>query len=159
MLKQWGNFPFVLPDPLHAGDGVANDRQLGSLFNSFARPTARKMSKYSFSAGSMWGVNRAGGSSHRGPLMRRDFHCQKLWRHQMETFYALLALCAGNSPITGEFPSKWPVTQSFGVFFDLRLDEQLSEQSWIWWFETPSRSLCRHCNVCVIILISASRFR
>ena len=29
-----------------------------------------------------------------------------LWRHQMETFSALLALCVGNSPVTGEFPTK-----------------------------------------------------
>ena len=29
-----------------------------------------------------------------------------LWRHQMETFSALLAICAGNSPVTGEFPHK-----------------------------------------------------
>ena len=28
------------------------------------------------------------------------------WRHQMEIFSALLALCVGNSPVTGEFPSK-----------------------------------------------------
>ena len=28
------------------------------------------------------------------------------WRHQMETFSALLALWAGNSPVTGEFPSQ-----------------------------------------------------
>ena len=28
------------------------------------------------------------------------------WRHQTETFSALLALCAGNSPVTGEFPSQ-----------------------------------------------------
>ena len=35
------------------------------------------------------------------------------WRHQMETFSALLALCAGNSPVTGEFPSQRPVTRSF----------------------------------------------
>ena len=28
------------------------------------------------------------------------------WRHQMETFSALLALCAGNSPVPGEFPHK-----------------------------------------------------
>ena len=28
------------------------------------------------------------------------------WRHQMETFSALLALCAGNSPVSGEFPSQ-----------------------------------------------------
>ena len=26
-------------------------------------------------------------------------------RHQMETFSALLAFCAGNSPVTGEFPA------------------------------------------------------
>ena len=28
------------------------------------------------------------------------------WRHQMETFSALLAIGAGNSPVTGEFPHK-----------------------------------------------------
>ena len=28
------------------------------------------------------------------------------WRHQMETFSAWLALCEGNSPVTGEFPSQ-----------------------------------------------------
>ena len=44
------------------------------------------------------------------------------WRHQMETFSALLALCAGNSPATGEFPPQRPVTRSFDVFLDLRLN-------------------------------------
>ena len=38
----------------------------------------------------------------------------------METFSALLAICAGNSPVTGEFPTQRPVTRSFDVFFDLR---------------------------------------
>ena len=28
------------------------------------------------------------------------------WCHQMETFSMLLALCVGNSPVTGEFPHK-----------------------------------------------------
>ena len=51
------------------------------------------------------------------------------WRHQMETFSALLALCAGNSPVTGEFPSQRPVTRGFDVFVDLRLDKRLSKQS------------------------------
>ena len=69
-----------------------------------------------------------------------------LWRHRMETFSALLALCAGNSPVTDEFPSQRPVTWSFIVFFDLRLNKRLSEQSWGWWFDTPSRSQWRHCN-------------
>ena len=47
------------------------------------------------------------------------------WRHQMETFSALLALCAGNSPVTGEFPSQRSVTRSFDAFFDLRLYKRL----------------------------------
>ena len=51
------------------------------------------------------------------------------WRHQMETFSALLALCEGNSPVTGEFPSQRLATRNFGV-----------------WFETPSGSLWRHCS-------------
>ena len=46
------------------------------------------------------------------------------WRHQMETFSALLALCAGNSPVPGEFPSQRPVTRSFDVFFDLRRNKR-----------------------------------
>ena len=69
------------------------------------------------------------------------------WRHQMETFSALLAICAGNSPVPGEFPAQRPVTRSFDVFFDLRLNKRLSKQSLGWWFETPSSSLWRHCNV------------
>ena len=39
----------------------------------------------------------------------------------METFSALLAICAGNSPVSGEFPAQRPVTQSFDVFFDVRV--------------------------------------
>ena len=44
------------------------------------------------------------------------------WRHQMETFSALMAICVGNSLVTGEFPTQRPVTLSFDVFFDLRLE-------------------------------------
>ena len=43
----------------------------------------------------------------------------------METFSALLAICA----VPGEFPARRPVTRSFDVFFDLRLNERLSKQS------------------------------
>ena len=55
-------------------------------------------------------------------------------------------------PLCGEFighrwiPPQRPVTRSFGVFFDLRLNKWLNKQSWSWWFETPSRSLWRHYN-------------
>ena len=68
------------------------------------------------------------------------------WRHQMETFSELLALCAGNSPITGEFPLQRPVTKSLDIFFDLRRNKRLSKRSRRWLFEMPSRSLLRHCN-------------
>ena len=47
----------------------------------------------------------------------------------------------------GEFPTQRPVTRSFDVFFDLRLNKRLSKQPRGWWFETPSWSLWRHCNV------------
>ena len=68
------------------------------------------------------------------------------WRHQMETFSALLAICAGNSPVPGEFPTQRPVTRSFDVYFDLRSNKRLSKQPWGWWFETLSCSLWRHRN-------------
>ena len=60
------------------------------------------------------------------------------WRHQMETFSASMALCEGNSPFTGEFPSQRTVTRSFDVFFYPALNNQLSKQSTRRWSEAPS---------------------
>ena len=39
-----------------------------------------------------------------------------------------------------------PVTRSFDIFFDLRLNKRLSKQPWGWWFETLSCPLWRQCN-------------
>ena len=64
----------------------------------------------------------------------------------METFSSVLAICAGNSPVNGEFPSQRPVTRSFDVFFDLHRNKRLSIQSRRRWFETPSCSLWRRSN-------------
>ena len=50
----------------------------------------------------------------------------------METFSVLLAICAGNSPFSGELPAQRPETRSFDIFFDLRLNKRLSKQSWGW---------------------------
>ena len=61
--------------------------------------------------------------------------------------FRVTGLCEGNSPVTGEFPSQRPVMRSFGVFFDLRLNERLSKRSRRWWFQKPSCSLWRHYNV------------
>ena len=55
------------------------------------------------------------------------------------------------SLVTGEIPAEKPVTRSFDVFFDLRLNKRLRKQSWGWWFETPSRPLWRHCNALIIL--------
>ena len=69
------------------------------------------------------------------------------WRHQMATVSASLALCVRNSQVIGEFPAQRPMTRSFDVFFDLRLNKRLSKQSWRWRYATPSRSFWRHSNV------------
>ena len=87
------------------------------------------------------------------------WHQWTWWRHHMETFSVLLALCVGNSPVTGEFPSQRPVTRSFGVFVDLHLNKGLSKQSSGWWFEMPLCSLWHHCsdlpisNSCAVYLL------
>ena len=65
----------------------------------------------------------------------------------METFSALLAICAGNSPVPGEFPTQRPVTRSFDVSLELCLNKRLRKQSRGWWFETLSCPLWRHRNV------------
>ena len=54
------------------------------------------------------------------------------WRHQMQMFSVLLALCVGNSPVTGEFSTQRPVTWSFDVFFGQCLNKWMSKQSH-WW--------------------------
>ena len=82
-------------------------------------------------------------TSNSGSLSENN---RSWWRHQMETFSALLAICAGNSPVTGEFHAQRPVTGSFDVFFDLRLNKRFSKQWQARWFETPSHPLWRHCN-------------
>ena len=69
------------------------------------------------------------------------YSCNTWWRHQMETFSVLLAICAGNSPGTQR-----PVTRTLDIFFDLRLNKRLSKQSWGWWFNTLPRPLRRHTN-------------
>ena len=77
--------------------------------------------------------------------MNKTPQCDKMmsmqW-HDDGNIFRVTGHCAGNSPVTGEFPTQRPVTQGFDVFFDLRMNKQLSKQSWGWWFEM----LWRHCN-------------
>ena len=62
-----------------------------------------------------------------------------MWKH----FPVLLALCMGNSPVTGEFLSQRPVMLRFDV---QHMNKQLNKQPGCWWFEMPSCSLWHHCN-------------
>ena len=64
------------------------------------------------------------------------------WKH----FPRFLPMVKGihRSPV--ECPPQRPMTRSFDVFFDLCLNKRLSKQSKRWWFETPPRSVWRHCN-------------
>ena len=54
-------------------------------------------------------------------------------------------------PLCGEFIGHWwiPLTRASDavLWCFLWSAKRLSKQSWGWWFETPSRSLWRHCNV------------
>ena len=101
------------------------DRSLPRLTGAFLRAWLR------LRHGAFWGCAPA-------PLTKLDLidwlidlekgRLYTWWRHQMETFSTLLAFCAGNSLVTGEFPAQRPVTRSFDVFFDLGLNQQLSKQ-------------------------------
>ena len=85
-------------------------------------------------------------------FMCRIHNCfprESWWRHQMETFSALLAICARNSPVPGELPTQRPLTRSFDVYFYQRPNKRLSKQSGGWWFETLSCPFWRQCNVCL----------
>ena len=93
-----------------------------------------------------YGVFYATNATNRLYYICHEICSRFAWWRQMKTFSALLALCARISPVTGEFPSPRPMTRSFAVFFDLRLNKRLSKQSKRRWFETLSRSVWRHCN-------------
>ena len=73
----------------------------------------------------------------------------------METFSALLTICAGNSPVPGAFPAQRPVTRSFDVSFDLHPHKPLSKQWWGWWYETLSCPLWRHGNEYATVTVLA----
>ena len=95
-------------------------------------------------------LRNVGAKSHK--KLKAEFFCSSCgkyddvikWKHFPR--YWLFVRGIHRSPVYS--PSQRPVTRSFDVFFDLRVNERLSKQSRGWWFETPSRSLWRHCNEC-----------
>ena len=84
-------------------------------------------------------------------IQKNVFHDDVIeWQHFLR-HWTIVWTIAGNSPVTTEFPSQRPMTRSVDVFFDLRLNRRLSEQSRHRRFEKPSRSLWRHSNECVYL--------
>ena len=62
------------------------------------------------------------------------------WRHQIETFSALLAFCGGIhwSPVNSPHEGQWRGALMFSLISTL--DKRLRKSSRRRWFETPSRS-------------------
>ena len=88
---------------------------------------------------------------HQFAMQCYNWFCSRpWWRDQMETLSALLAICAVNSPVNGEFHVQRPVTLSLDDLFDLRLNKRLSKQWWGGCFETLSCPLWRHCNAMLV---------
>ena len=75
------------------------------------------------------------------PLPSTHWSRNTWWRHEMETFPALLTLCEGNPPVTGGFPHE---DQCRGALISSLTCKRLSKLSRCQWFEAPKRSLWRH---------------
>ena len=73
------------------------------------------------------------------------------WRHYMDTLSVLLALCAGNPPITGGFPAQRPVMRNFDVSFDASLNKLLYTQS----KSTHTHTHTLRCAMCIWKLLLA----
>ena len=88
--------------------------------------------------------------SHKNVMPWKCFkhYCPMMTSSNGNIFRVTGPLC-GEFTGPGEFPTQRPVTRSFDVFCDLRLNNRLSKRPWGWWFETLSWSLWRNCNAFV----------
>ena len=84
-----------------------------------------------------------------------EYNCS-WWRHQRAIFSRNWHFVRGIHRVTGGFPSQRPVTRSFDVLFDLRLNKRLCKQWKRRWFEKTPCSLWCHCNVkCFYVIFVA----
>ena len=62
-------------------------------------------------------------NDHDGVSNHQPHGCllNRLFRHRSRktSKFRVTGLCAGNSPVTGEFPHKWPVTRKMFPFYDV----------------------------------------
>ena len=142
------------------------------VYSNFYSDADQRKHQSSASLTFVWGIHRDRWIPRtKGQLRGKCFHlmtslCFKsLIHHSQETHicvsklgcHCMMTSSNGNifratGPLCGEFtgpgafPTQRPVTRSFDVFFDLRLNKRLSKQPGGWWFETPPWSLWRQCN-------------
>ena len=86
-------------------------------------------------------------SVHECVVFKRSGEVISWWRHQMEKFSALLALCAGNSPVPVTSPHKGQWRGALMISLICAWITVEYTQSLGWWFETPYWPLWRYCNV------------
>ena len=91
----------------------------------------------------MWTISPSHAHPHNY-LLRPTSPCYSMMTSSNGTFSALLAICAGNSPVPGEFPPQMASNVELWCFFDLRPNTRLSKHWWGWWFEQLSSPLWRH---------------
>ena len=68
------------------------------------------------------------------------------WRYGMGIFSALLALCEGNPPITGGFPSQSASDAEIWCFLSCTYEQTIEQTQGRRWFQTPWPSLACHCD-------------
>ena len=85
---------------------------------------------------------------YQWPVTIYFLHIIPWWRHQMETFCALLAFVWVFSPHKGQ----WRGALMFSLI--CALNKRLSKQSRGGWFETLSCTLWRHCNANKLVIRS-----
>ena len=77
--------------------------------------------------------------------------CHDMMTSSNGNIFRVTGLCAGNSPVTGEFPSQRSVTRSLDVFFDLCLNKRLSKNSR--WVKKANVISSAHNNKYVLMVI------
>ena len=100
---------------------------------------------YIYNLGYIWRPNTNNVMHVKNSIMYRSQGYMKTSSNG--TIFRITGPLCGEFTGPGEFPAQRPMTRSFDVLFDLRLNKRLSKQPWGWWFETPSWSLWRQCNV------------
>ena len=124
----------------HESHGVSNHRQMHWAQQLVLTNTETRSNTC---VADLWEGNPPiiGGSSDADSFSWNDASefLSPWWRHQMETFPALLTLCEGNPPVTGLFPLQKPVTRSFDVLSDRRLNKNG------WANKRGAGDLRRHC--------------